>query len=137
MVHYPDPMPKFLEDLFRYLSIPALVYPLIRVAFILMFGVVVLKLIDSALNRPRKFVVHGAGVRTTRLDQRAETLSHIARGVSRTLLGVVLLLWITSELGFNIGPLLTTAGITGLAIGFGAQSLIKDIISGFFILLED
>jgi small conductance mechanosensitive channel len=48
---------------------------------------------------------------------------------------VVLL--IGSELGFNILPVLASAGIAGLAIGFGAQSLVKDVISGFFILFED
>jgi len=41
------------------------------------------------------------------------------------------------EVGIDIGPILATAGIGGLAIGFGAQSLVKDVISGFFILMED
>src|SRR5262249_31528854 len=43
----------------------------------------------------------------------------------------------SGELGFNIAPLLTISGIAGVAIGFGGQSLVKDVISGFFILLED
>jgi small conductance mechanosensitive channel len=59
------------------------------------------------------------------------------RSVSRGILVVVVVLTISSELGFDIGPILASAGIAGLAIGFGAQSLVKDVISGFFILLED
>src|SRR5438093_11169129 len=50
---------------------------------------------------------------------------------------LVVVLMISSELGFNIGPVLASAGIVGLAVGFGAQSLVKDVISGFFILFED
>ncbi len=44
---------------------------------------------------------------------------------------------VLKELGIDIGPVLAAAGIVGLAVGFGAQSLVKDVISGFFILLED
>jgi small conductance mechanosensitive channel len=44
---------------------------------------------------------------------------------------------ISAELGFSIGPVLASAGIVGVAVGFGAQSLVKDVISGFFILFED
>ena len=50
---------------------------------------------------------------------------------------LIVALTISSELGFDIGPILASAGIAGLAIGFGAQSLVKDVISGFFILFED
>ena len=42
-----------------------------------------------------------------------------------------------SELGFNLGPLLAGVGIVGLAVGFGAQNLVRDVITGFFILFED
>ena len=50
---------------------------------------------------------------------------------------IVATMIILKELGVEIGPLLAAAGIVGLAVGFGAQSLVKDVISGFFILLED
>ena len=43
---------------------------------------------------------------------------------------------ILRELGYDIGPLIATAGIVGVAIGFGAQTLVKDLIGGFFVLLE-
>src|SRR5437016_13945941 len=72
-----------------------------------------------------------------RVEQRAETLRHIVRSVVKGTLIVVVLVTIISELGFNIGPVLASAGIAGLAVGFGAQSLVKDVISGFFVLFED
>jgi small conductance mechanosensitive channel len=109
--------------------------PLIRITVILILGGLAMKFIDSALKRVRYITNHGG--RTTRLDQRAETLRQIIRSVSRAVLGVVLLIWITSELGFDTKTLLASAGIVGLAIGFGAQSLVKDVIAGFFVLLED
>ena len=60
---------------------------------------------------------------------------------SRTLLGVLVvgiaLLMILRELHLDITPILTGAGIAGLAVGFGAQSLVKDVISGFFLILEN
>ena len=71
------------------------------------------------------------------MDQRAETLRLIVRSVVKFALIVFVGLTISSELGFNIAPLLASVGIVGVAVGFGAQSLVKDVISGFFILLED
>jgi small-conductance mechanosensitive channel len=69
--------------------------------------------------------------------KRARTLSStLQTTATATLFGVIALL-IFSELGFDLAPLLAAAGIGGLAIGFGAQNLVRDVISGFFILLED
>lgn len=68
---------------------------------------------------------------------RIATLKSVLKIVARiTLLGVAFML-ILGEFGIEIGPLLATAGVVGLAVGFGAQELVKDLISGFFILLED
>tara|TARA_B000000441_G_C21448136_1_gene180487 strand:- start:33 stop:437 length:405 start_codon:yes stop_codon:yes gene_type:complete len=50
---------------------------------------------------------------------------------------VIVVLTVLSEVGINIAPLLAGAGVVGLAIGFGAQTLVKDIITGMFILIED
>jgi small-conductance mechanosensitive channel len=70
-------------------------------------------------------------------QKRAQTLSHIVQVVATTVLLIVTTLLALGELGMNIAPLLATAGIGGLAIGFGAQNLVRDVITGFFILLED
>lgn len=69
--------------------------------------------------------------------QRANTLTNVLGDLVRVLIAVVGIMTILSQLGINLGPLLVAAGVGGIAIGFGAQSLVKDVIAGFFILLED
>ena len=65
--------------------------------------------------------------------KRTETLSSIIRYVLTIVIIIVAAIMILGELGIEIGPILAAAGIFGLAVGFGAQSLVKDVISGFFI----
>lgn len=72
-----------------------------------------------------------------RTARRLESLVPLLSGVMQGTIGVLSGLLILSELGVNIGPLLAGAGILGLAIGFGAQTLVKDLITGVIILLED
>ncbi|MEF8943650.1 MAG: mechanosensitive ion channel domain-containing protein, partial [Desulfohalobiaceae bacterium] len=69
--------------------------------------------------------------------RRMQTLLPLLRNVARIVIIVVCLLIIMSELGVNIAPLLAGAGIIGLAVGFGAQTLVKDLINGFLILAEN
>ncbi len=73
----------------------------------------------------------------SRRDARLRTLLPLGRGIARIALAVVVALVALSELGIDIAPLLASIGIIGLAVGFGAQSLVKDVITGAFILLED
>ncbi len=69
--------------------------------------------------------------------KRSDTLNSIFRNVWTILICSIAVIIILGELGIDIGPILAAAGILGLAVGFGAQSLVKDIIRGFFILIED
>jgi small conductance mechanosensitive channel len=69
--------------------------------------------------------------------KRTHTLASIIKYALIVLILIVATMIILKEIGVEIGPLLAAAGIVGLAVGFGAQSLVKDVISGFFILLED
>lgn len=71
------------------------------------------------------------------VQKRTQTLGSIVRYTLSILILVVATMMIMKEVGIEIGPLLAAAGVAGLAIGFGAQNLVKDVISGFFILLED
>ncbi len=68
---------------------------------------------------------------------RLRTLLPLIRNAARLVLGVIVVLTVLSEIGVDIAPLLAGAGIAGIAVGFGAQSLVKDVITGVFILLED
>ena len=68
---------------------------------------------------------------------RCKTISHVITNTCAAVIGILVLFTILGQIGINIGPALASLGIVGLAIGFGAQSLIKDIINGLFILLEN
>ena len=70
-------------------------------------------------------------------QRRATTLSGILTSMVTATVGFVAILMLLRELTIDILPILTGAGIAGLAIGFGAQNLVRDVISGFFLILED
>lgn len=72
-----------------------------------------------------------------RAEQRIEALTSVLRSVVTFAVWLIALFMILGALGIDVGPLLAGAGILGIALGFGAQSLVKDFISGMFILVED
>jgi small-conductance mechanosensitive channel len=72
-----------------------------------------------------------------RRAQRARTIGSVLRSASSFVVGAVAVAMILSEFGVALGPILASAGIVGLAIGFGAQNLVRDFLSGMFMLLED
>lgn len=71
-----------------------------------------------------------------RFDRRAETIRQVVNTTGVAIIGVTALLMILDVLAIDIGPLLASIGIAGLALGLGAQTLVKDVIGGVFILLE-
>jgi small conductance mechanosensitive channel len=73
----------------------------------------------------------------TGVNPRAQTLLPMLRNAAIIVLAVIVGLVTLSELGINIGPLLAGAGVLGVAIGFGSQTLVKDFLTGLFIILED
>lgn len=73
----------------------------------------------------------------TRRVQRAKTMGDLLKSVITGLLIAVIGTMILSELGVNIAPIIASAGIIGIALGFGAQSLVKDFLSGIFMIFED
>lgn len=74
---------------------------------------------------------------TTRRVQRAKTMGDLLKSVITGLLIAIFGTMILSELGVNIAPIIASAGIIGIALGFGAQSLVKDFLSGIFMIFED
>ena len=70
-------------------------------------------------------------------SKRTNTLIGIVRGTLNIAISIIFILVFLRELGLDIAPLLAGAGILGLAVGFGAQELVRDVISGFFMLLEN
>lgn len=114
---------------------------LVRIAVLMAFALV--------LHRLATRIIPHLVTSTTRLPQdrllpsfeeemkRRETISHVLLRTMDMLVIVVVGFMVLSELGFDLAPLLASAGIVGIALGFGAQSLVKDIVAGVFILLEN
>ena len=76
-------------------------------------------------------------VATARRMQRARTIGSVLRSTTTLVIGAIVVLMMLSDVGVNIMPLVASAGVAGVALGFGAQSLVKDFLSGTFMLLED
>jgi moderate conductance mechanosensitive channel len=72
-----------------------------------------------------------------RRTQRAETVGAVVRSIVTIVIWSIALLTVLEILGINLGPLIAAAGIAGVALGFGAQSVVKDFLSGMFMLMED
>jgi len=69
--------------------------------------------------------------------QRAETMGSLLKSIITTVIVAVVSIMVISELGYDVAPLIASAGILGVALGFGAQSLVKDYLSGIFMIFED
>ena len=69
--------------------------------------------------------------------QRAETLGRVFRYMASVIISVIATMLVLAEVGVSVAPILGAAGVVGLAVGFGAQSLVKDYFTGFFLLLEN
>jgi small-conductance mechanosensitive channel len=78
-----------------------------------------------------------AALQVERGRQRSETMGTLFRSITTFVVYTVAAMIVLSEFGVNVAPLLASAGIAGLAIGFGAQSLVKDFLSGIFMFVED
>lgn len=125
----------------------------VRVVAIVVLAVVVRALVQRLLQRAVRGAVNGRvprGLRaaergrvettpllTERRRQRADTIGSVLRSTASVVILTIAFTTILSELGFDLGPVLASAGIVGVAVGFGAQNLVKDFLNGIFMLLED
>jgi small-conductance mechanosensitive channel len=107
-----------------------------KILVILIVSFILIRLVKVITNRLARFSRQQAlpsGVRS----QQLRTLSSVIYSVSVFVVVFFAAIQILAQLNVNIGPLLASAGVAGLAIGFGAQTLVKDVINGFFILMEN
>jgi small-conductance mechanosensitive channel len=86
---------------------------------------------------PSSLVAAGRSLLSERRRQRAETIGSVLRSTVSALIFTIASMEILHELGINLAPLIASAGIAGVALGFGAQNIVKDILSGMFMILED
>lgn len=110
----------------------------IKVLGIILGAFIVFKTGDSFIERAiRRAIKPGKNLTKNDEKKREDTLIRIFVATFNIVLLILAILMILSEIGLDIGPLLAGAGIVGVAVGFGGQYLIKDLISGFFIIFEN
>ncbi len=88
-------------------------------------------------SRAERILAAATGVTSARHEARTRTIGAILRSVTSVVIGVVAALTLLEALGAPLGAVIASAGIGGVALGFGAQSLVKDFLSGIFMIMED
>jgi len=110
----------------------------IIIAIILVVGGILWFLIRKLLPPiVRRTVVRTRGESKSGLEKRTNTVVGVLTGAGRIVIAVVVILMILNEVGVPIGPMLAGFGVVGIAVGFGAQYLVRDLIAGLFILWEN
>jgi small conductance mechanosensitive channel len=112
----------------------------LRILLILVLAWIVLAMIRKVLTRVEQQLLRNStaeGEPPSESAKRIETLIRLVRQAVHLVMWLVVGLVVLQELGVDIGPVLAGAGILGLAVGFGGQNLVRDVISGFFIILEN
>ena len=135
----PSTVGAFFEQLLRTLLDPGvwlgLLGLLLKIVVILVLATALLRVIDRITARWVRHVENLPPAHPRR--QRAATISNLVSSTGRYVIWPVALIMILSEIHIDVGALVATAGIAGLAIGFGAQTLVQDVISGVFLLFDD
>jgi len=120
---------------------PLAILGLVLLALLLRW--VLYKLVDRVVSKagagvlPDRLSDRFASANATRRVQRAKTMGDLLKSIITGVLIAVFGTMILSEIGVNIAPIIASAGIVGVALGFGAQSLVKDFLSGIFMIFED
>ncbi|WP_410623598.1 mechanosensitive ion channel family protein [Amycolatopsis sp. cmx-8-4] len=127
----------------------------LKILFILLIAFVVRLLIKRMINRVTRLPRSGGKLPALlrplrerapevlgsavieRRRQRAQTIGSVLKSMSTFLIYGLAFILVLGELGINLGPIIASAGIIGVAIGFGAQNLVKDFLSGIFMMVED
>jgi len=113
----------------------AAVISALRVAAVLLGAILLVRFMRRAVVRLQSKV--SEDTTPMRSLQRTQTLAKVASSAGMVVIWSFAVIYILSELGFNLAPLLAGVGVIGLAVGFGAQNLVRDVVTGFFILFED
>lgn len=129
-----------IEKLITSISWANVLLTSVRILLVLVIFWIAMLAAKIALRRLERHLVkrgQAEGDIASESAKRAETLVHLLHQAVVIMLWVVAGLVVLREVGVEIGPILASAGIAGLAVGFGAQNLVRDVISGFFMILEN
>jgi small-conductance mechanosensitive channel len=108
---------------------------LLRVTLIIVAAWVLIAVLQRGIRTLRERIASRMDDRES--AKRAETLGRVFRYLASVVVSLIAIMLVLAELGVSVAPILGAAGVVGLAVGFGAQSLVKDFFTGFFILLEN
>ena len=112
----------------------------LRVGLVLLLGYVGIRFVRLGVQQLERVIILASDAKDQRSGtalKRAATLTGILRTIALTAIWAIVIIESLQLVGLDIAPILAGAGILGLAVGFGAQNLVRDLISGFFIILED
>ena len=112
----------------------------LRIVLIVVAAYIGLRLLRLALNRLETILIRAGEITETvpgAAMKRVRTLISVLWTIVFVLIWFVAVLTSLGQIGVNVAPLLASAGVVGLAVGFGAQNLVKDLVSGFFLILEN
>lgn len=140
----PDWFPSNLAELTQFAPL--------RIAFLLIFAIVarliVHRLITRSISRaigrqlrlkwqPAQALLQAAGPPAARREQRLAALGSLARSAVTFIIAIATILMVLAELGFNVTTIVAGTSVIALTVGFGLQSIVKDLFSGVFMLVED
>lgn len=110
---------------------------ILKILLVLILAKIIVKISDAAVDRI--FIKReGDRFQKLRLDaRRSETMRALVKNISKYVIYFIVFFNIFTFLGYDPKPILASAGVIGLAVGFGAQNLVRDVITGFFIIFED
>jgi moderate conductance mechanosensitive channel len=109
----------------------------LSIAIVLVVAWVVLRVLRRVIDKFVATIASQTGTVSIRAAARAETLGHVLRSITAFAVWTIAAITILGEVGINLGPLIAGAGIAGVALGFGAQSLVRDFLVGIAIVVED
>jgi small conductance mechanosensitive channel len=125
----------------QWFEVPESIQPLIRIVAILTIAIslrIVLKVLaNRVVTKLRTKAEKGGVTSEQRLVSRSATIASISNNFATWAIAITTLVMVLSELGVDTGALIAVTTILGAAIGFGGQALVKDVISGIFIVFED
>jgi small conductance mechanosensitive channel len=113
----------------------------IRIVLILVFAYIATRAVARVLRALRSYMVKmmlkSGGGNEYEIQKRAETIQNLAGKALFMLIWIIAGIMILNEMNFDVRPLLAGAGVAGVAIGFGAQNIIKDVLGGIFLMMEN
>lgn len=131
-IHLKDIVWRFITDSEMWSTF---LFVIMKIVIIFMITRIFIRVINKIIDKSMQ--QKGDNGRFRLNTRRLTTVGELLKNITNIVFNFILIMLVLSQMGINLGPLIAGAGVLGLAVGFGAQSLVKDVITGFFIIFED